>query len=1038
MTVAQQGEIRTDGQVLYWDLDNEQTDQDADMNRQYFYAQSDADALKDYEYACSTRLAGTWDWIVLTAANERQAASYRLQLEKRRREHRLPLGTQFEVVPDFEDKRVGSGGATLNILRVLSEKLSVDQLLEQKILVIHSGGDSKRIPQYSACGKLFGPVPRALSGGYVSTLFDELLICAQGIPTRTGSGMMVFPSDTKLLFNALQLDLLSCQAAGLSMKAPVQVGQDHGVFVQAEDSQDHRNYNVSRFLHKRSEAFLRDNGAVDNANQVNVDTGCIWFGKVIVSELFKLISTNGKIDESKFRAFVNPHVCLNFYADFVYPLAQNSTWQEFLQEAPENGFSSELELCRQKIWAALHAYRLSLVKLIPAQYIHFGMTHEMYDFFVREMNSYDYLNWQKRLNTNACSGCVLNSLVIHTEIPESAYLEDCRIERCHIGEGVMLSNIDIHDTTVPAEVVMHGLELKNNRFVCRIYGREDNPKSSKDAPFLGSTISRLVRLTGIANEAVWGNQPASIWNAKIYPVCQTMQEAVDAAVLLYNILHGNADENQLNKWINADRTSLAESFQQANVEAGLQRQESIRNEVQMALFVEDIYDGKDQNACLETICQMCQNQTWCLNFMISEAKKAEFPNNMRLYLAASEFCRRYPEIGECEQFEDAAYDCIKSCITRETFARFGIRSYRDIHIVQDSIDVELPVRVNFCGSPSDAAPYCLEHGGTMIDGTLILKGKRPIHVTVKRIPNHFIVFGSLDQGQTQIFNDIESIRACGNPLDSYALHKACLVASGLISMKPDENSLEDICKSIGGGLEIVTSVDVPKGSGLGTSSILAAAVLKGVNEILGIEPDEEMIYAQVFLVEQLMNTGGGWQDQVGGFTSGIKYFTAEPGPYQKIQIERLALSPQTMDELNRRFALIFSGQRRLARNVLRQEMNQCIRNDQDALDTIVTIQEYCALMRFYLLRGDITSFAGYITKQFELVKKLDKGASNTYIEYIFNSCADLLDGWAICGAGGGGFLQVILKENTDKSTLIKRVEDTFGDCGVEVWDCEFI
>ncbi len=1011
------------------------------MNRNYFYAQSDADALKEYEYACQTRLPETWDWIILTAANKRQASSYRLQLEKRRREHRLPLNTHFEVVADFEDKRIGSGGATLNILRILSEKVPIEQLLKQKLLVIHSGGDSKRIPQYSACGKLFGPVPRELPGGFVSTLFDELVICAQGIPARISHGMMIFPSDTKLLFNALQLDLLSCDAAGLSMKAPVQVGQDHGVFVQADDSDDHRNHNVSRFLHKRSESFLRENGAVDNANQVNVDTGCIWFGKNIIRELFNLISTDGIIDENKFRSFVNPRVCLNFYADFVYPLAQNSTWEEFKLEGPENGFSPELEECRHQIWKALHPYRLSLVKLIPAQYIHFGMTHEMYDFFLHDMAEFSYLGWKKRLNTNAKSGCILNSVVTHSDIPDSAYVEDCRIENSHLGECVMLSNVDIQNITIPEEVVMHGLKLKTGMYVCRIYGREDNPKSSKDAPFLGSTISRLARLTGISNEDIWGNQTASIWNARIYPICQSMQEAVEASINLFNILHGNADDIQIKRWLEANKTSLSESFLQANVEAILERQESIRNEVLMANFIERLFAGDSQFECLDALSQSCSDLAWCLNSMISQAKLAEFPYNMRIFLASSELCKRHSELCDlwtAEQLEDEAYHCIKSCIMDETFARFGIRSLQDVHITCDEIDVKLPVRVNFCGSPSDAAPYCLEHGGTMIDGTLLLKGKRPIHVIVRRIPEHAISIGSLDQGKTKRFDDIDEIRDCGNPGDPYALHKACLVATGLISVTPDDHSLSDICEAIGGGLEIVSSVDIPKGSGLGTSSILAAAVLKGINQILGIIPDEEMIYAQVFLVEQLMNTGGGWQDQVGGFTPGIKYFTADPGPYQKMKIDRLDLPPNTLDELNRRFALIFSGQRRLARNVLRQEMNQCIRNDKDALQNILTIQEYCALMRFCLLRGDVTSFAGYITKQFELVKKLDKGASNTYIEYIFKTCKDLLDGWSICGAGGGGFLQVILKDGVDKSALNKRIEETFGDCGVEVWDCTFI
>ena len=250
--------------------------------------------------------------------------------------------------------------------------------------------------------------------------------------------------------------------------------------------------------------------------------------------------------------------------------------------------------------------------------------------------------------------------------------------------------------------------------------------------------------------------------------------------------------------------------------------------------------------------------------------------------------------------------------------------------------------------------------------------------------------------------------------------------------------MEKFCKQIGGGIEILTEVDVPKGSGLGTSSIIAAAAVKAVNELFGLDVSNEIVYAQVFLVEQLMTTGGGWQDQVGGLTPGIKYFTTQPGSYQDIKVDILDISEETKKELNERFAFIFSGQRRLARNVLREEMNQTIRNNDVALKAIKTIQEYCAIMRFHLLKGDITSFAKYITAQFELVKKLDKGASNTCIEYIFDVCDDLLDGKSICGAGGGGFLQVILKKGITKEELRERIQQHFMDCGVEVWDSEFI
>ena len=66
-----------------------------------------------------------------------------------------------------------------------------------------------------------------------------------------------------------------------------------------------------------------------------------------------------------------------------------------------------------------------------------------------------------------------------------------------------------------------------------------------------------------------------------------------------------------------------------------------------------------------------------------------------------------------------------------------------------------------------------------------------------------------------------------------------------------------------------------------------------------------------------MSTGGGWQDQVGGVTPGIKFITSKPGISQNLQVEKVILEPETLQELNERFALIYTGQRRLARNLLR-------------------------------------------------------------------------------------------------------------------------
>ena len=77
-------------------------------------------------------------------------------------------------------------------------------------------------------------------------------------------------------------------------------------------------------------------------------------------------------------------------------------------------------------------------------------------------------------------------------------------------------------------------------------------------------------------------------------------------------------------------------------------------------------------------------------------------------------------------------------------------------------------------------------------------------------------------------------------------------------------------------------------------------------------------------------------------------------------------------------------------------------------------------------------------QHWEVSKKLDAGFTNTCIDQIFKSCEDLIDGKFIAGAGGGGFLQVILKKGVTKAHLRKRLRNVFQDSGVDVWESEFI
>ena len=263
-----------------------------------------------------------WDYVILTASNEDQAEAYRMQINYRVEHNFLPSNTHYAVIPDYEGKRIGSGGATFGAMRYIMEREANFNNL--KIMVIHSGGDSKRVPQYSACGKLFSPVPRELPDGRRSTLFDEFIIGMSGMPNRIGQGMLVLSGDVLLLFNPLQIDFYSCDAAAVSIKEHVSTGKNHGVFLKDENGY------VSKFLHKQTEETLNASGAVDKAGKVNIDTGAIVLGSNILNDLYKLIDT-----EEKFNKYVNETVRLSFYADFVYPLASGSTLEDFYKEKPE-------------------------------------------------------------------------------------------------------------------------------------------------------------------------------------------------------------------------------------------------------------------------------------------------------------------------------------------------------------------------------------------------------------------------------------------------------------------------------------------------------------------------------------------------------------------------------------------------------------------------------------------------------------------------------------------------------------------------------
>ena len=97
----------------------------------------------------------------------------------------------------------------------------------------------------------------------------------------------------------------------------------------------------------------------------------------------------------------------------------------------------------------------------------------------------------------------------------------------------------------------------------------------------------------------------------------------------------------------------------------------------------------------------------------------------------------------------------------------------------------------------------------------------------------------------------------------YALHKAALLACGILPLT-EQVPFESILKKLGGGLYLSTAVmGIPRGLRPWHQQHPGRGCVKAIFRYIGKEVTENELYSYVLCMEQLMSTGGGWQDQVG-------------------------------------------------------------------------------------------------------------------------------------------------------------------------------
>jgi len=159
------------------------------------------------------------------------------------------------------------------------------------------------------------------------------------------------------------------------------------------------------------------------------------------------------------------------------------------------------------------------------------------------------------------------------------------------------------------------------------------------------------------------------------------------------------------------------------------------------------------------------------------------------------------------------------------------------------VKVELPVCIDFVGGWSDTPPWSLERAGRCFEYDNKLESCLPIGTIIETTETTGVLIKD-DAGNQLYVENLTSITPPFDDNDPFRIVKSAFLVTGMVH--------ENILVSM--GLQIQTWANEPHGSGLGTSSILAAVAVKGLLQITDGDESSENVARLALVLEQLMGT----------------------------------------------------------------------------------------------------------------------------------------------------------------------------------------
>ena len=369
---------------------------------------------------------------------------------------------------------------------------------------------------------------------------------------------------------------------------------------------------------------------------------------------------------------------------------------------------------------------------------------------------------------------------------------------------------------------------------------------------------------------------------------------------------------------------------------------------------------------------------------------------------------------------NSAFALLREGLTESALA---VKQNPRLSVYQDQIVWgRSPVRIDLAGGWTDTPPYCLMEGGSVVNIAIELNGQPPLQTYIKPCRDLHIVLRSIDLGAIEVIDTYDQLAEYNKVGSPFSIPKAALALAGFLPGFSQQHyaTLQEQLQAFGAGIELTLLSAIPAGSGLGTSSILASTVLGAINDFCSLAWDKNEIGRRTLVLEQLLTTGGGWQDQFGGVLGGVKLLQTQRGFDQNPLVRWLPDNIYTQPEYQQCHLLYYTGITRTAKTILAEIVRRMFLNHGGELRQLRMMKAHAIDMYEAIQRQDFQQMGLLIRKTWQQNQQIDSGTNPESVQRITSLIDDLCLGYKLPGAGGGGYLYMVAKD-PEAAARIKQI-----------------